>query len=790
MSYANVLQPMNPESSSRDSCDRTATDSRSGSADGQKRPEQLGGDDRAIAPTIAVILMLAGTILLAMIVVPFILSVSSGGVDNSPNAEFSFVYQESADSGQEDDFNQTGANADGLVTITFNQGDRIDAGQVSVKTSVSGGSLDETAKYDSDQELLPGEEITIWANRTDVLRIIWISEDGDTSDIVADFKVLPGGEIKTPGVPEADEDCSYIEARLPDDVEIDGVVVDCDLRPYDIDDLDIINNGANIGEVEASGTLDLESGATYDGDVNITGDIDTTDSSVTGNVVSQTGGVDVDQDSLIEGSVTANGDFDLQRDSTIRGDVTMDGDYTVDADSSRIDGKIVLNSTSASINNLDDMYVGGKINATAATSGGKVVVQNGTTVDGGITSKGSNDFKAKGDSTVNGDIDVTSNAIIKDNTKVNGQVETDGNLNFGGSGKSAITGHVTVGGSLTCNDATSTINGETCPEYKDAYYEITIDSTNTPVTEGETLDVTATIENTRYQDGSSRTVTLEIDGTQEDSKSVSVSAGSSTTKTFQWSTVVGDQGDYTANISSSDDFDTTSVTVGSATRSQNGTELEIDGSRSSLSIGLETKSYNIFRTFDDGTEEEITDHNQVSVSSADSSKVTVDESSFEITGQAEGGSVTVSATNNSYTGSVDVTVDGPSADQVNVKNPSGDTNGVVTFDIENTGIDDVDLNAILVNSTNENKADVVNNDWNNEFSGAGGSVNTNKISIGASSKTTLGSTPTISSSTTEAMTLKEFRWDSKDKARNMKGQTVTLTLYFLDGSKKTVTLST
>jgi PGF-CTERM protein len=91
-------------------------------------------------------------------------------------------------------------------------------------------------------------------------------------------------------------------------------------------------------------------------------------------------------------------------------------------------------------------------------------------------------------------------------------------------------------------------------------FAVNIDSTNSPVQEGETLEVTATVENTGdYSD--TQDITLTVGGKQRDVTQVALEPGEQRTVTLDWATSSGDAGEYTANVSSDDDFDTTAVSV-------------------------------------------------------------------------------------------------------------------------------------------------------------------------------------------------------------------------------------
>jgi len=95
-----------------------------------------------------------------------------------------------------------------------------------------------------------------------------------------------------------------------------------------------------------------------------------------------------------------------------------------------------------------------------------------------------------------------------------------------------------------------------------AFFDVVIDSTNSPVTEGDTLDVNYTVENTGNANDT-QTITLEIDSTQEDSESQTLTFKTSASDTLQFVTETGDAGSFTATVSSADDSASQTVTVSS-----------------------------------------------------------------------------------------------------------------------------------------------------------------------------------------------------------------------------------
>ena len=93
-----------------------------------------------------------------------------------------------------------------------------------------------------------------------------------------------------------------------------------------------------------------------------------------------------------------------------------------------------------------------------------------------------------------------------------------------------------------------------------ANFAVTIDSTNSPVSEGDTLSVDATVENTG-DESDTQTIALQISGLGQNQTDVNLSPGQSKTVSLSVGTSSGDAGDYTATVSSDDDSDSTGVTV-------------------------------------------------------------------------------------------------------------------------------------------------------------------------------------------------------------------------------------
>lgn len=129
---------------------------------------------------------------------------------------------------------------------------------------------------------------------------------------------------------------------------------------------------------------------------------------------------------------------------------------------------------------------------------------------------------------------------------------------------------------------------------RDPFFDVEITGTNSPVLEGQKLNVDANVTNTGGNT-STQIIQLDIDGLVVDSQEVTLAPGESTSITLMWRTRVGDAGSHTARVSSDDDNDTAPVEV---------TEVCIN--RRNLSRGQEDQECPFDRDISrDGSREEL-----------------------------------------------------------------------------------------------------------------------------------------------------------------------------------------
>ena len=149
-------------------------------------------------------------------------------------------------------------------------------------------------------------------------------------------------------------------------------------------------------------------------------------------------------------------------------------------------------------------------------------------------------------------------ALGSDSTSVNleGGQSTTETLSVGT--ESGDAGNYNAIVSTDDDEAGRVVTVEEPPEQ--ATFQVSIDSTTSPVEEGETLEVTAVVENTG-DESDSQTVALDVGALGSDSTSVNLEGGQSTTETLSVGTESGDAGNYNAIVSTDDDEAGRVVTV-------------------------------------------------------------------------------------------------------------------------------------------------------------------------------------------------------------------------------------
>ncbi|MFC4549406.1 MULTISPECIES: type IV pilin [Halorussus] len=145
-------------------------------------------DARAVSPVIGVILMVAITVILAAVIGTFVLGLGQEMNKNAPTAQISF--------------DQSAANNPGTVTISHDGGDQLKKGEVSIifepgDSDSLTGSSDVTNWADGSNPsdtVTAGESVDLGTDGDgfqtgDVVKVVWTSEDGGTSQVLQEYTV-------------------------------------------------------------------------------------------------------------------------------------------------------------------------------------------------------------------------------------------------------------------------------------------------------------------------------------------------------------------------------------------------------------------------------------------------------------------------------------------------------------------------------------------------------------------------------------------------------------------------
>lgn len=141
----------------------------------QRDGDETSGRDRAVAPVIGVILMVAITVILAAIIGTFVLGLGGEIQHTNPQAGFSFDYADGT----------TGADcslgSDGQLTIAHDSGESVEAANMNV-TDGDGGSEPWDASSDNScaltsGDVTAGDTMTVDVDSDTTVRVVWADQE-------------------------------------------------------------------------------------------------------------------------------------------------------------------------------------------------------------------------------------------------------------------------------------------------------------------------------------------------------------------------------------------------------------------------------------------------------------------------------------------------------------------------------------------------------------------------------------------------------------------------------------
>ena len=333
-------------------------------APGPSKVVSRSGRDRAVSPVVGVVLLVGVTVMLGLMVGPFVLGTVGNLSTETPSADIAFYYDGEADDNRVDDFGTQVAAGDGLMIVKVESSESFDPSTIEVRGVTSGGNLQTdtgSSVYASGDRLQQGETVRVVATRGETVRLIWNGQNGDSSKVLAALTVPEVRSAVPPGVPEPTLGCDWVDTQTTG-----GSLV-------------VAQGGEfQAGDVVACGSLDSRVSGTVDidGDLTVVGDIDATE------VELGPGGFAKGGD--LYGSVAGGGDVDLTE-LTVTDEVTTGDDLTLDevtaeagidaadtaaADNATVEGRVVAGGDTILDNTTvrDDVAVGGTLTCAGETT--------------------------------------------------------------------------------------------------------------------------------------------------------------------------------------------------------------------------------------------------------------------------------------------------------------------------------------------------------------------------------------------------------------------------------------
>ena len=144
---------------------------------------ELFTDDDAVSPVIGVILMVAITVILAAVIGTFVLGLGSQVQNNAPTTDFSFNEDSS------------------FINVTHTSGQKVEIDNIDVTGEpVQNDPCTGSGDWGSSSEITAGDTCSLdkdGSTGTDhidgagTVRVTWESDDGSTSDTLAEYEYEP-----------------------------------------------------------------------------------------------------------------------------------------------------------------------------------------------------------------------------------------------------------------------------------------------------------------------------------------------------------------------------------------------------------------------------------------------------------------------------------------------------------------------------------------------------------------------------------------------------------------------
>lgn len=138
--------------------------------------KRLFTDERAVAPVVAVILLVAIAVILAAVIGTFALGLGEEVQNTAPQASVLFDYREG-----EAGTDCLGKSSDNELAITHSGGDKVDTSRVGLEISDGATRDDWTNCGASNTVVTSGDTANPEVLASDTIRVVWTGPDGDNT---------------------------------------------------------------------------------------------------------------------------------------------------------------------------------------------------------------------------------------------------------------------------------------------------------------------------------------------------------------------------------------------------------------------------------------------------------------------------------------------------------------------------------------------------------------------------------------------------------------------------------
>lgn len=145
--------------------------------------------ERAVTPVMAIILVVAITVILGSIIGAFALHLGDTVQDYAPSTTFSLDYEDGDQTGITCGLSDDDAADEGELTIIHESGDEIDEARLTLTDKEGNTATWNECATTNVSEITSGNKATPEIDSDDTIRLLWVSEnDNDDTAVIAKYE--------------------------------------------------------------------------------------------------------------------------------------------------------------------------------------------------------------------------------------------------------------------------------------------------------------------------------------------------------------------------------------------------------------------------------------------------------------------------------------------------------------------------------------------------------------------------------------------------------------------------